>query len=484
MISKTFSTLFSSIKNLYTKRPRASVFGALLVLVLVFFIVSNGKDTQTDTFTVVEKEFVQEVSASGRVTATKDVDLGFEQGGRVSNIAVSVGQEVAEGARLATLSLESLLAERASAEAEVLRILAENESTEDTLEKVTREENTKVVSALRTLFSDDLISIPESSSSTLTPPTITGVYLGANEGTYKFIVREKQSGTRYTLHVFDLESVSEKEINETRATPLGTRGLFVSFPDGIEEYTDTVWYVDIPNRKSTSYSTNLNAYEEAVRSRDTAISDARAELAQRESGATIAESQLKKARAELARIDALIAERSIRAPFAGTITDLPIEEGEAVSASATVVSMIGDQLFIESFIPEINISLIELNDSARVTLDAYGEEVEFNATVVRIDPAETIRDGVSNYKIEMVFNEVDERILAGMTANVRIMTEYRERALSIPQGFVKRENGRTFVSVQTGADTSEEREVVTGTISSSGEIEILSGLAPGEILKK
>ncbi len=146
--------------------------------------------------------------------------------------------------------------------------------------------------------------------------------------------------------------------------------------------------------------------------------------------------------------------------------------------------MIGDQLFIESFIPEINISLIELNDSARVTLDAYGEEVEFNATVVRIDPAETIRDGVSNYKIEMVFNEVDERILAGMTANVRIMTEYRERALSIPQGFVKRENGRTFVSVQTGADTSEEREVVTGTISSSGEIEILSGLAPGEILKK
>ena len=66
-----------------------------------------------------------------------------------------------------------------------------------------------------------------------------------------------------------------------------------------------------------------------------------------------------------------------------------------------------------------------------------------------------------------------------MTANVLITTEKKVNVIAIPQGIVITRDGRKFVSVKAGSD-AVEREVVTGIVSSLGQIEIISGLTDGD----
>ena len=130
---------------------------------------------------------------------------------------------------------------------------------------------------------------------------------------------------------------------------------------------------------------------------------------------------------------------------------------------------------------EVNFSLLKAGDEAIVTLDAYGPGVTFLARVVSIDPAETVRDGVSTYRTIIQFMEQDPRIRTGMTANVRITTEKRDNVLAVPQGVVVERDGRKYVRVREGEQTIE-REITTGSVSSLGSVEVLSGLSEGDVI--
>ena len=170
----------------------------------------------------------------------------------------------------------------------------------------------------------------------------------------------------------------------------------------------------------------------------------------------------------------------LKVPFAGVITEIIPERGEIITANTPIVSLIsGDNLEIESYIPEINIALIKSGDPVTVTLDAYGDEVEFNAAVITIDPAETIRDGVSTYKTTLRFTVQDPRIKSGMTVNATITTARQADVLLVPEGVILNRSEQKFVWIKKG-EVVEEREVAVGRRSSTGEIEILSGLEVGE----
>jgi multidrug efflux pump subunit AcrA (membrane-fusion protein) len=68
-----------------------------------------------------------------------------------------------------------------------------------------------------------------------------------------------------------------------------------------------------------------------------------------------------------------------------------------------------------------------------------------------------------------------------MTANVIITTDKRENILSVPQGIVTEKDSKKFVTVVRG-NTETVTEVTTGSISSTGQTEILSGLSAGDVV--
>ncbi len=101
--------------------------------------------------------------------------------------------------------------------------------------------------------------------------------------------------------------------------------------------------------------------------------------------------------------------------------------------------------------------------------------------MVKIDPAETIIEGVATYKTTLQFSGNDERVKSGMTANIDILTAKAENVIAIPQRAVaQKENGDKIVKILKDDGVVEERKVTTGLKGSDGNIEITEGIQEGE----
>lgn len=470
-----------TLPSFLTQKPKVVGGVALAVIALGLFIYMRSGSGEEQLLTVAPGPFIQQVSVSGTVVATDEVDLSFAESGRVEQISVKVGDKVVRGQQLASLSMGTLLADLRSAQADLALKRAEANNTEVSLDRVRKQQDAIVASAYRTLLSEGLAAVSSSNSVTASAPTLSGLYEGA-EGTYKIAIdrTEQISANDAELRTFDLERTGPTEVLKTEPTPLGTRGLYIDFPDDLEDYFNTTWYITIPNTRSSEYQINYNAYQEALRTREKEVSAAEAELRRETTESTIAEAEIARAEAAVARIEAQIRDRMLYAPFTGVVTDVPIKLGGNAAANASAITLISDAMLqIESFVPEINVPLIAVGDTAVVTLDAYGSDVPFEAKVVFIDPAETVRDGVSTYRAKLEFTTRDERVRSGMTANVTITTEEKEGVISVPRGVVLDREGKKVVRVVAGGETVE-REVVLGSVSSLGQVEIVSGLATGE----
>jgi multidrug efflux pump subunit AcrA (membrane-fusion protein) len=152
----------------------------------------------------------------------------------------------------------------------------------------------------------------------------------------------------------------------------------------------------------------------------------------------------------------------------------------------TFVSIISDKNYeIEVNVSEVDIAKIKSGDTAIITLDAYGDETEFYATVTSIEPAETIIEGISTYKVKLQFNEQDEQIKSGMTANIDILTAKKENVITIPQRAIITKAGQKIVRViedvpEKNLININEVIVKTGLRGSDGRIEILEGINEGD----
>ena len=89
----------------------------------------------------------------------------------------------------------------------------------------------------------------------------------------------------------------------------------------------------------------------------------------------------------------------MHSPISGIITRQDAKIGEIASAGVSMISIISDKQFeIESNIPEADIVKIKVGNEAKLTLDAYGDDLVFAARVISINPAETFVEGVRHTK--------------------------------------------------------------------------------------
>lgn len=217
----------------------------------------------------------------------------------------------------------------------------------------------------------------------------------------------------------------------------------------------------------------VGATDEAIRIQQASIDSAEANL-------EIQESRIAQARADLTYYQSLYNQSLIRAPFAGIVTLQDAKVGAMASPNSPVIGLLSEAEFeMEAKVPEADIAKLELGMTAKVTLDAYGSDKNFDATVVFIDRGETVVDGVSTYLVKFQFNEESELIKSGMTANIDIAGATRDQVIAIPQRAIIRSEGRRFVQVLKDGIVTEV-EVTTGLRASDGSIEISSGLNEGD----
>lgn len=195
----------------------------------------------------------------------------------------------------------------------------------------------------------------------------------------------------------------------------------------------------------------------------------------------LAQAQLNQTEAAVLRARQQLEKANLITPCGAMIADIKKEEGEMARAATPdpVFSLLCAGKFqIEVDVPEVDVGKLDPQDTSEIFLDAFSEEV-FQGRVLKIDPAETIIQGVVYYKVTVGFDGADDRIRSGMTADVDITTERKQDVLIIPQRAVFIKNGEKFVRVPEDSDMREIK-VETGLRGINGEIEIISGLKEGD----
>ncbi|MBX4215776.1 efflux RND transporter periplasmic adaptor subunit, partial [Candidatus Parcubacteria bacterium] len=488
----TMPTLFRNIISFISLHKTAVAIAAVVIVGGGYLALGRGESAAA-TYTVNAGEFVQQISVSGKVVAAKEVDLGFSQGGRVTGVYTAVGKQAYQGTVLAEVengdvraSLEREEAKLASLKAgtrqeELAVAEADVRGDKEALMNELKEAYAAADDAVRNQI-DQFVSNPRGADPQLSF-TVSDSQAAANLRAGRVDMERAFADWKAELDTLTQEGAAlaapHTQTYLAKAASLLSYAA-VALNRAITNPTVSQSSIDAYSADIASARASVNAAISAVSTATSALNSSEKALALKRAGST-AETIAAQA-AEVRAAQAALRKTLIVAPFDGIVTVVDAKSGKIVSPNTPEISMMSAGKFqIESFVPEVHVALVAVGDAAAVTLDAYGKESMFPAKIVSIDPAETVRDGVSTYRAVLEFDTADSRIRAGMTANVVITTDKRSGVLSVPEGAVVRREGKTYVNVQEDGETAE-REVTTGALSSLGNVEVLSGLSEGEVI--
>lgn len=151
------------------------------------------------------------------------------------------------------------------------------------------------------------------------------------------------------------------------------------------------------------------------------VKSAQASVAQRESS-------LAQARIDLART-------KITSPVNGIVIKRSIEKGQTVAASLSspelfVIAQNLQDMQVDASIDESDVGKIRTGQKATFTVDAFAGQT-FEGEVRQVRKAAQTVANVVTYTAVIGFSNNGGRLLPGMTANVRVITEARENVLKV-----------------------------------------------------
>jgi multidrug efflux pump subunit AcrA (membrane-fusion protein) len=156
-----------------------------------------------------------------------------------------------------------------------------------------------------------------------------------------------------------------------------------------------------------------------------------------------------------------------------------VQDSERLSLGNIVLTLVDDSKhFIELSVDEIDIGVIDVDQSVNISLDAYPEAI-LKGRVDRIAPESIELAGLTSYEVRVaISNSQDVALYEGMTASVNILTDQLEDVLVIPNWAIRadEESGQTYCykmiegsPVQTPIETGERNETQTVILSGLNE---------------
>jgi RND family efflux transporter MFP subunit len=501
---------------------KSLIVGAIAILVMMLIAVFVARANQAPALTTVHAgkiDLVQEVSVSGKVKAAQSVDLAFEKSGTVARINVKVGDSVKAGTRLGALEAGELYADLAEAEARVETEQATLEELERGLRPEERSvEQAKVSSAESALrdawldlkntledtyieadnavkLIDYLLNNPRSSS-----PTLAFAVTTSNVERRISDSRPKIEETLFSWRAEIAKITSDETVADT-AIDHAKINL-----EKVRVYLDDMWTAVNRIAQGSATTAEIDGYKMDVSDARLSIGDASAALIAKEAAVRNAESALElaekefefknagtdkeqikaqaarvgSAQAAVQNINAQIRKTVIVSPIDGVVSKVEPKVGEIFGSVTPAFSVISAGNYqIEVNVQEADIPFVAIGNIAKVTLDAYDGGEMFEAEVIAIDPAETVIDGVSTYKITLQLRNTDARVRSGMTANVDIVTATKTAVIAVPTRAISEHEGAKTLKIKVGEEVREV-EVKTGLKASDGNIEIVEGLSEGD----
>jgi len=138
---------------------------------------------------------------------------------------------------------------------------------------------------------------------------------------------------------------------------------------------------------------------------------------------SLAQTRLDNANTQLDAAQSALADRTLQAPFTGTISELYVRANEWISPGQPVLLLADlDHLRVETTdLNEIDVARLQIGDPASITFDAL-PDVVVAGTVVQIASKSDESSGV-NYRVVLDLSDLPENLRWGMTAFVDIKVE-------------------------------------------------------------
>lgn len=494
------------------------IIGGAVVLVLVLFLYFYFRDSNggVEYLTVKKDTVIQEVAITGKTEAIDKVDLAFEKSGKIAVMNAVVGERVESGQFLAALDSSDLSAQLEQATA----LISSAKARMNEIQTGARREDVRVIESQ---FNGANINLVDAKRELIN--TIQDSYLKADEAVYYYVdtffddPKTSNASVNFTISDSNLKidlglgRVTLENMLGIWKTDMSLKqndpeGLFAESQKNLSQLKSFIDKLSIPineftaeeilalamsGDKSTISSartsvnlaiSNLSTAYEKYNSAKSALSTSQDQLDLKTAKPTQdtliqQQSLVDQAEAGYLLIVSQIAKNRIVAPISGIVTKAEAKLGEISNPGVNVISIIApNNLEITANVPEVDIGKVKMGDPVRLTFDAFPGE-EFTGLVSYLEPAETIIDGVVNYKIKIKPTEKDDRIKSGLTANLNIQTVIKRGVLSLPEVAIIENDKGAFVQKVSGQNSAQS-PVKIGTRGQDGLVEILEGLKEGD----
>ena len=153
----------------------------------------------------------------------------------------------------------------------------------------------------------------------------------------------------------------------------------------------------------------------------------------------------------------------VTAPMSGVVIKRGVELGETVTSgvssfnAGTVLFTVADlkSLIIRVNLNEVDIAKVHTGQPVRISLDAYPQKI-FTGRVSFVAPSAELVEKIKVFKIEVTLDELGDAFKTGMSANVEILGEKRDKAVSIPLEALQKRDGQT-VAYRLKADLDPKK---------------------------
>jgi len=162
----------------------------------------------------------------------------------------------------------------------------------------------------------------------------------------------------------------------------------------------------------------------------------------------VSEAQIKSAQATVAQREAVLAQAGvdlgrtrIKSPVDGIVIKRAVERGQTVAASLQspelfVIAQNLSDMQVDASIDEADVGRIRTGLKATFTVDAFPGQT-FDGEVRQVRKAAQNVANVVTYIAVVRFSNAAGRLLPGMTANVRILTDARDNVLKLPNAALR-----------------------------------------------
>lgn len=481
----------------FKKRIQAAVISVLsLMLVLITASCSldpaslipgqsqnnAGTQQQEILIPVTRGTIFSDLSYVGNLQYNQSSDMTWKTGGVIEKVNVNVGDQVKKGDILAVLAADSLNASVILAEKTMIE---QQENLEDVLDSASDRMqayvtlNAKESALIKAKLAQEALYYPRATREEM------------ERAWDKFALANLNFN--YAKQDYDyLVSINEpwEGFEEPREIRFG-RMRIVTGGDSrsgrerkFEDYVST-------------YNTLVSAYENYVwisgqpSATDYAVAEGNVEVAQMEYDKALEEylsyenlpraKDVHAAEAGLRNAETNFNQRFIIAPFDGTVTSLTAVEGYYVTRGSAALRLDDkSRIFIPISIPELDISSVKNGAEVSITLDAVSGET-FSGHLYTIADASAVSGNTTAFSAVVEVDHPDDRMLAGMTAEITMKTHEKTDVLLIPNTAVTYTDGKPWVTVVNETE-HQPLEISLGLVSDN-VAEVTSGnLRQGEQL--